>query len=157
MRFNTTAYAVTTAIIALELFAGGLSDLVRWPPIVAVVTSLGYPDYVLGILGTWKVLAAGVLVAPGLPRLKEWAYAGTVFELTGALASSLARPGGDGDNPIVLAAFILCAMASWALRPADRTLAPPTAPPPRRRAPRPRPCARPKGSVGGSVKGLSLI
>jgi hypothetical protein len=48
---------------------------------------LGYPLYFVTILGFWKVLGAMALLAPRFPRLKEWAYAGTFFEMTGAAAS----------------------------------------------------------------------
>jgi hypothetical protein len=76
------------------------------------------------ILGVWKVLGAVAVLAPRFPRLKEWAYAGTVFDLTGAAASHLAV--GDGAikllGPII---FTGLAFASWALRPpAHRLIAP---------------------------------
>ena len=41
-------------------------------------------------LGIWKLLGAVALVIPRFPRLKEWAYAGVLFDLTGAVASLLA-------------------------------------------------------------------
>jgi uncharacterized membrane protein YphA (DoxX/SURF4 family) len=59
--------------------------------VIDVVTCLGYPTYVLTILGILKIPAAIALLLPGLPRLKEWAYAGTVFELTVAAASRQQR------------------------------------------------------------------
>jgi len=74
---------------------------------------LGHPVFFCVILGIWKVLGALVVRAPRLPRLKEWAYAGTVFDLTGAAASRFAI----GDDAIKLAASILftgLALASWA-------------------------------------------
>jgi len=77
--------------------------------------------YLLTILGVWKLLGAAVLLAPRFARLKEWAYAGTLFELTGAAASHAARGDKVGDImvPLVLAAL---ALASWALRPSTRIL-----------------------------------
>jgi hypothetical protein len=89
--------------------------------VVDVVTSLGFPVYILTILGVWKLLGGAILLAPRLPRLKEWAYAGIVFELTGAGVSLAVRGSGAGDiaTPLLLAAL---AMASWALRPPSRTL-----------------------------------
>ncbi len=121
-------YWVTTALIALETLAGGVTDLahgrtnvVAGTPVADVLTSLGYPVYLLEILGFWKVPGAVVLLAPRLPRLKEWAYAGLVFELTGAAASHAARRHRAGEiiTPLVLAGL---AVASWALRPPSRTL-----------------------------------
>jgi hypothetical protein len=82
---------------------------------------LGYPRYFLTILGTWKILGAIVVCAPRLPRLKEWAYAGMIFDLTGAAASRAFM--GDGAPmvvvPLAIAAVVL---ASWSLRPSSRRL-----------------------------------
>jgi uncharacterized membrane protein YphA (DoxX/SURF4 family) len=128
MRAKVTGYWATTIFVALELLAGGLTDLahgrealVAGPPVVAVITHLGYPVYVLTILGGWKLLGAVALLVPRFPRLKEWAYAGTFFEMTGA-AVSLGASGADVGTvsfPLFVAAL---ALASWALRPPDRTL-----------------------------------
>jgi len=82
---------------------------------------LGYPDYFARILGAWKVLGVLALLAPALPRLKEWAYAGFFFNLTGAALSHLAV--GDGIEgaaaPLVLLAI---GLLSWATAPASRQL-----------------------------------
>jgi len=119
-------YWATTAVVALELLAGGVTDLVHGPallfvgePVVEVLAHLGYPVYLLTILGVWKLLGAIALLAPRFPRLKEWAYAGTFIELTGASASGAAR--GD-DVGTLLWPLIFAALASWALRPQSRTL-----------------------------------
>jgi uncharacterized membrane protein YphA (DoxX/SURF4 family) len=85
------------------------------------MTDLGYPGYVALILGVWKLLGGVVVLAPGLPRLKEWAYAGMIFDLTGAAASHAAN-GDSAANiatPLIIAGIV---MASWALRPASRRL-----------------------------------
>ncbi len=112
----------------LETLAGGVADLaqgrtmvVAGTPVVDVVTGLGYPAYVLKILGTWKLLGAIAVLAPRCPRLKEWAYAGILFHLTGAAASQAARRHSVGQimTPVVLAGL---ALASWALRPPSRVL-----------------------------------
>jgi DoxX-like family len=128
MKARVIAYRTTTAAITLELAAGGLTDLARGrtglvvgEPVAAVVRHLGYPPYLLTILGVLKVLGAAAILAPGLPRLKEWAYAGTIFELGGAVLSGLAV----GDRLESLATpsmFAAIAMASWALRPESRML-----------------------------------
>ena len=79
--------------------------------------------YVLWIIGIWKILGAITLSVPGFLRLKEWAYAGIVFELSGAVAS-LAACGRNAD--LIAPLFLLSlALASWALRPANRTLGKP--------------------------------
>src|SRR5262245_976148 len=118
-RSCTIAYWVTTVLLAAESLAGGVWDVLRIPYVRSVIEHLGYPDYFLVILGVWKVLGAVAVLAPGLPRLKEWAYAGLVFNMTGAVASHLAA--GDGAETLVAPIiFTGLAFASWALRPPDR-------------------------------------
>ena len=123
-------YWTTTALITLETFVGGFVDLthgrtalVSGPFAADVVTGLGYPLYVLWIIGIWKILGAITLVVPGFLRLKEWAYAGIVFELSGAVAS-LGASGRTADltAPVLL---LLATLASWVLRPPSRTLGKP--------------------------------
>lgn len=128
MKVTAAGYWVTTALIALETLAGGVTDLahgrtsiVSGPPVVDVVTHLGYPVYILSILGFWKLLGGIVLIVPGLPRLKEWAYAGIFFELTGAAASFVAH--GDDPNQLILPLVLVAlAIALWALRPRSPNL-----------------------------------
>jgi len=128
MKLKMIGYWATTAIVTLELLTGGVTDLVHGPallfvgdPVVRVVAQLGYPVYLLTILGVWKLLGAIALLTPGFPRLKEWAYAGTFFEMTGAAASWAARGGGMGDI-IWSLAFAVLTLVSWALRPPNRAL-----------------------------------
>jgi hypothetical protein len=121
MKARLIGYWALTAVVALELLVGGEWDLTRQPYVAGIIVHLGYPLYVLPILGFWKVLGGLVLLAPGLPRIKEWAYAGMVFEMTGAAASHVLR----GDGPAHYAAplvFAALAVVSWALRPPGRRL-----------------------------------
>jgi len=127
LNVKTMLYWATTSLIALETFAGGLIDLthgrtgvVSGPFVTQVVTSLGYPVYILAILGIFKIPGAITLVVPGFLRLKEWAYAGIVFELSGAVASH-ATCGNWGESIAPLSLLCL-AITSWALRPASQTL-----------------------------------
>ncbi len=126
-KMKVIGYWVTTILIALETLAGGVTDLMHGrtnlfsgPRVVDVITSLGYPVYVLAILGIWKIAGAIVLVVPRFLRLKEWAYAGIVFELSGAAASQAVR----GRPSDIIAPLLLLglALSSWALRPPSRTL-----------------------------------
>ena len=127
MTMRIAGYWISTTLIAMETFAGGWMDLTRGraaifsgPSVAEVTTSLGYPLYVLLILGAAKIPGAVVLVIPGFLRLKEWAYAGIVFELLGAIASNtFCRHMGDLMAP---SAFLVIAIASWILRPEDRIL-----------------------------------
>jgi uncharacterized membrane protein YphA (DoxX/SURF4 family) len=85
---------------------------------------LGYPLYFFAILGFWQVLGAIAILVPRFPRLKEWAYAGIISDLTGAVAS-IAAVGGYGAYAFhILAALFIAVLAvvSWALRPASRRI-----------------------------------
>jgi uncharacterized membrane protein YphA (DoxX/SURF4 family) len=111
------AYWGTTALTAFAFLTGGLADLARGPAMVSGMAHLGYPSYFMLILGAWKVLGAVAIVAPRFPRLKEWAYAGMAFDLTGAALSHAAV--GDPASKVLVPLLILgIAAASWALRPA---------------------------------------
>jgi DoxX-like protein len=121
MNLKLICYWVLTITAATELLVGAEWDLTQRPDVVQLVTHLGYPTYVLTILGFWKLLAVIAWLVPGFPRLKEWAYAGVFFETTGAAASHVASGNKliDASWPLILAAL---GMASWALRPQSRRL-----------------------------------
>src|SRR3954447_12232543 len=116
-----TAYWIVTAVVAAECVIGGGMDLFRLAPFYPMLIDLGYPGYLATILGVAKLLAALVVLAPGLPRLKEWAYAGIVINMIGAAASQIAmhQPVSGLIAPL---AFAGLAILSWALRPAARRL-----------------------------------
>jgi uncharacterized membrane protein YphA (DoxX/SURF4 family) len=115
------AYWTATAVVVGECLVGGAMDLLRLPPFYPVLLALGYPAYLATILGVAKILAGIVVAAPGLRRLKEWAYAGIVINMVGAVASHLAVHHGISDM-VAPAAFAVLAVASWALRPSERRL-----------------------------------
>ena len=87
MKPKTLAYWTTTVLFCLAMGAGGVFDLTLAPQVIEGLQKLGYPAYLGYILGFWKVCGVIVLILPGLPLVKEWAYAGFVFNLTGASAS----------------------------------------------------------------------
>jgi hypothetical protein len=120
-RLGQVAYWAATTIVAAELVVGGVTDVLHLPPFFAILLRLGYPAYVGVILGVWKLLGAMAILAPRLARLKEWAYAGIVFDLTGAAASALAVGGAPSDVAAPLLFTGLVAV-SWALRPPARRL-----------------------------------
>lgn len=119
-------YWVATALLAFELGLGGIWDVLRVPQVRGVIDRLGYPAYFLVILGVWKLLGAVAVIIPRFPRLKEWAYAGVVFNLTGALASNLASGVTDAGTMVYLVLMIGVTAASWILRPASRRHFPPS-------------------------------
>jgi len=117
-------YWLATALVAAAYFMGGYFDLTQPPDFFEEIGSLGYPAYFFLILGFWKVCAAVVLLLPSLPRLKEWAYAGILFNLTGATASHIfvKDPLGEILTPMIV---LVIAIVSYLLRPAERRLAGP--------------------------------
>ncbi len=121
-RIRLVAYWIFTLLIAFEMLAGGIWDLLRIEYVRTVLTHLGYPLYLLFIIGVWKIPCGVTMLLPRFRRLKEWAYAGAVFNYTGAAASHILVD--DSANvwagPLVFAVFTL---ASWALRPPTRRLA----------------------------------
>jgi len=125
MKARNIAYWTTTILIAFFIGSGGGAQIAQYlgnPH--GVVPVLGYPMYFFAILGFWKVLGAIAILVPRFPRLKEWAYAGIFFDLTGA-AASCATVGGYGAYafhmiaPLILTVFTA---VSWALRPESRTI-----------------------------------
>lgn len=121
MKVRAVGYWVCTALVGLSMLSGGIGELVRSPQVVEGMTHLGYPPYLLIILGVWKVLGTVAIGVPGFGRVKEWAYAGIMFDLTGASASHLAS--GDDLRHIVTPLVLgLLTVASWALRPESRWL-----------------------------------
>jgi hypothetical protein len=137
MNARTVAYWVTTAFLVFNILSGGLAELLQLSGNASGMIALGYPLYVMTILGVWKVLGTIALLAPRLPRLKEWAYAGIFFNMTGAAVSHLVV----GDEPwhFYYTSFVaLLTLVSWALRPESRVLGAPLL----RRAPQATPQAR---------------
>ena len=125
-KMKVIGYWTTTAIVAFELLLGGVMALVHGrnmlvgEPLVEVMQHLGYPLYLLTILGVCKPLAGIALLLPGFPRLKEWAYAGSFVSLIGALVSDALC--GYGIYALFALGFAVLTLASWALRPRSRTL-----------------------------------
>jgi uncharacterized membrane protein YphA (DoxX/SURF4 family) len=120
-RSRNIAFWITTVLFCFPMGAGGVMDLVQPPDALAQFQHLGYPQYLLTILGVAKVLGVIILLAPGLPRLKEWAYAGLVIDLVGASASHAFV--GDAVAYIALPLGVLAVgLASYFLRPESRRL-----------------------------------
>jgi uncharacterized membrane protein YphA (DoxX/SURF4 family) len=123
---KSITYWTTTILIAFFMGSGGLAQLAHVQATVdGFVHILGYPAYFVTILGFWKVLGAIAILVPRFPRLKEWAYAGIFFDLTGAAASSAAVGGSGGVYAFhILAPLVLAVVlaTSWALRPESRTI-----------------------------------
>ena len=82
-------YWLFTVLLAGLMGLAAVPDILRVPEAQAIFEHLGYPAYLLPFLGVAKLLAVITILVPGFARLKEWAYAGIVIDLTGALYSHL--------------------------------------------------------------------
>jgi uncharacterized membrane protein YphA (DoxX/SURF4 family) len=124
-RAKNITYWTTTILLAFFIGSGGAMQVARVPATVdGFVRILHYPAYFVTILGVWKVLGAIAILVPRFPRLKEWAYAGIFFDLTGAAASTAAVGVYGAYGFHILAPLIIAVLtvASWYLRPESRRI-----------------------------------
>lgn len=118
---KTIAFWLLTGLVVVSQGASGIGDLLKVQGLVDGVAALGYPPYIITILGPFKILGAIVLAIPGLTRLKEWAYAGFFFDFSGAFLSHFYN--GDTIDLILPALIALCVLlGSYFLRPESRRL-----------------------------------
>lgn len=118
-------YWIPTALFGLAMTGSGVMNLLRPDELLAAMAHLGFPAWFPLWLGTWKLAGAVVVLAPGLPRLKEWATAGFTISLSSAAVAHLASGDalGEAIAPLVMLSL---GLASWALRPPTRRLAGPS-------------------------------
>jgi len=121
---NLIIYWIVTLWLALGMVSTGVAQLLKMkasPGAMDMMQHLGYPVYLLLLLGIWKLLGTVAVLIPKYPLLKEWAYAGFFFLMLGAIYSHIAV--GDQITEI-FPAFLLLVLTvlSWYLRPADRKL-----------------------------------
>lgn len=114
------AYWIITALLCFCML-GGIGQLFQVKQVVEGFAPLGYPRYFISIIGFWKVMAIIAILVGKFPLIKEWAYAGIVFVMTGACVSHIATHGSMFHIivPLVIAGL---AVASWYLRPPSRRL-----------------------------------
>lgn len=118
---NKIIYWVTTLFLSIGMTAGGVQQMLQIGGYNEIVSSLGYPLYLLSILGVWKLLGVVVILIPKFPLLKEWAYAGFFFAMSGAFVSHLVV--GQAFSEAVPSLILLSVtVLSWYFRPADRKI-----------------------------------
>ena len=114
-------YWVATGWLALGMLSTGIVQIIKLKEEVAMMTHLGYPSYFLPLLGVWKIVGVIAILIPKFPLVKEWAYAGFFFSMSGAVVSHLAV--GDGAKeffgPTLLLVLIV---VSWYVRPESRKM-----------------------------------
>jgi hypothetical protein len=120
---NKIIYWVATLWLSLGMLSTGIVQLIKMKGETDRMSYLGYPLYLLTFLAIWKILGVIAVLIPKFGLLKEWAYAGFFFAMSGAVFSHLAV--GDGAatlfGPILL---LLLTILSWYFRPADRRIIP---------------------------------
>jgi hypothetical protein len=110
------AYWIITGILSLVFLNGGINDFLKQDPYYGLLLKMGYPGYFSVILGVWKTLGIIAILIPGFKLLKEWAYAGYFFLLSGAVISHLQI----GDHIIFQLIILVLLILSWYLRPESR-------------------------------------
>jgi len=114
-------YWFFTLWLSLGMASTGIVQLIKPAEEVEKITHLGYPVYFLTILGIWKILGVITVLAPKLPVLKEWAYAGFFFAMSGAAISHIAL--GDPVTEILPSLLLLTlTIVSWYFRPESRKI-----------------------------------
>ena len=118
---NKIIYWVSTAWLALGMLSTGIVQLIKTKEEVDNITHLGYPAYLLTILAIWKILGVITVLIPKFALLKEWAYAGFFFAMSGAVVSHIIS-----GNPIakIFPALLLLVLTiiSWYFRPPNRRI-----------------------------------
>lgn len=118
---NKIIYWVATLWLALGMVSSGIVQLLHVKEEVDMMTHLGYPLYFLTIIGVWKMLGVAAVLLPKFPLVKEWAYAGFFFTMSGAVVSHAVA--GDGAKeffgPVLL---LILTVVSWYFRAADRKI-----------------------------------
>lgn len=118
---NKIIYWAATLLLSVGMLGSGISQILHVKEMNELIAHVGYPMYFMYIIGVWKVLGVLVILLPKLKLVKEWAYAGFFFLMTGALISHLAM--GDAGKAIFGPLFqTIFVILSWYFRPADRRI-----------------------------------
>jgi hypothetical protein len=118
---NKVIYWIATLWLALGMTSTGMVQLLHLQADVAFILNLGYPAYILTFLGVCKILGVIAVLLPKFPLLKEWAYAGFFFMMSGAMFSHIAL--GNTIKDIFPSMLLLgLTVISWYFRPANRKL-----------------------------------
>jgi DoxX-like family len=120
---KNNAYWAVTGFLCFGMLLGGSGQLYRASFNVEGIVHLGFPIYLLTIIGLWKIFAVVAILVPKYLLIKEWAYAGLFFLLSGGVVSHFAS--GDGILEALPVFMFMClTVISWYLRPVDRRLIP---------------------------------
>lgn len=116
---NKIIYWIATTWLSLGMISTGIVQLLKMKDEADMFTRLGYPLYLLTILAVWKFLGVIAILIPKFPLLKEWAYAGFFFAMSGAVFSHFAV-GDEAKEFFGPSLLIILTVISWYFRPANR-------------------------------------
>jgi len=116
---NKIIYWIATAWLALGMLSTGIVQLIKTKEEADMMIRLGYPLYFLTIIAVWKFLGVAAILIPKVPLLKEWAYSGFFFTMSGAVLSHLAI-GDEAKEYFGPVLLLLLTVISWYFRPSDR-------------------------------------
>ncbi len=118
---NKIIYWISTIWLALGMLSSGIVQLLNMKKEVAFILEMGYPVYFITLLGIWKILGVVTVLIPKFPLLKEWAYAGFFFAMSGAVFSHIALGNSLKEifPPLLL---LILTVVSWYFRPASRKI-----------------------------------
>ena len=120
-RRNKIIYWIATIWLALGMLSTAIVQVLQTKEEVDMMTRLGYPAYLLPIIGLWKILGVVAVLIPKYPLVKEWAYAGFFFAMSGAIISHL-MVGDEAKEIFGPTLLLLLTVVSWYFRPAERKL-----------------------------------
>lgn len=118
---NKIIYWILTLFLSVGMLAGGIQQMLQIGGYNEIITKLHYPLYLLTVLGVWKILGVIAILIPKFPLLKEWAYAGFFFAMSGAAISHFAV-GQNFTEAIPSLILLIVTVLSWYFRPADRKI-----------------------------------
>lgn len=120
-KLNKIIYWIATIWLALGMVSTAIVQLIKMKDEADMMAHLGFPLYLLTILGVWKILGVIAVLVPKFALVKEWAYAGFFFAMTGAIYSHIAI--GDSTKELFGPTLLLVlTIVSWYFRPADRKI-----------------------------------
>jgi hypothetical protein len=104
MKKTKIYFWIITGLFSAFMIFSSIPDIMMSADAIKFMSHLGYPNYIIPFLGVLKLLGIIAILIPGFPRIKEWAYAGLFFELTGATYSVMAN---DGFHPEMSVMFVI--------------------------------------------------
>lgn len=116
---NKIIYWVSTIWLCLGMVSTGIVQLIPLEEEAEKMTAMGYPLYFITLIGIWKLLGVVAVLMPGYPLLKEWAYAGFFFLMSGAVFSH-AAVGDQASEYFGPTLLLVLTVISWYMRPAER-------------------------------------